>query len=164
MITIQFRICTHTRMWRITTLLRYPTIHLPTTSHSPFDLTFPWISHSPGSHSLGSNNPGSAHSPVDLITTTITSLLSQYSGSVSRIKSPYKPPVLYPHSLLDLLILLDRLSFLDLQSSGLHSSRSTHSSGSTLHYTNSLHTHSFHTLYNEWYITNHWSGCLQGTA
>ena len=104
-----------------TTSLPYHTL----TYHLTHSLV-PWISHSPGSHSLGSNNPGSAHSPVDLITTTITSLLSQYSGStVSWIKSPYKPPVLYPHSLLDLLILLDRLSLLDLQSSGLHSSRST---------------------------------------
>ena len=139
-------------MWRITTLLLYSTIHLSTTEHSPLDPTVPGITQSPGSHTpsdhkaLGSNNPGSLHIPVDLITITITMLLSQSSGStVPWIKSPYQPQVLDPHSLLDRLSLLDLLRLLALQSSG-----------------STVFLDLLILLYNEWYITNHWSGCLQG--
>ena len=83
-------------------------------SHSPLDLTLPWIT-----------------KPLDLTTLDLFtilwiwslllshSLLSQSSGStVPWIKSPYQPQVLDPHSLLDRLSLLDLLRLLAQQSSG----------------------------------------------
>ena len=133
MITIQFRICTHTRMWRITTLLRYPTIHLPTTN------TLPCISQS---QSLGSHIPPD-YIPLDLTTLDLLTVLWTWSLPLHFPTIP----VFWIYCLLN-KVTLQTTSPVSTQSSGsTHSPGSTQSSGPSIFRSTFFQIYSFFWIY-----------------